>query len=70
MLAVVALVIGALSATTSRADDPDFLAFSTGWFDFNRKKDQGGELRLEYRLNKEIMGVQRPSDPCPLFQTV
>lgn len=54
ILAVVALVIGALSATASRADDPDFLAFSTGWFDFNRKKDQGGELRLEYRLNKKL----------------
>ena len=54
ILAGVALVIGALNVTASKADDPDFLAVSTGWFDFNRKKDQGGELRLEYRLNKKF----------------
>jgi hypothetical protein len=31
------------------ADDPAFLSFGAGYFDFNRQKDEGGEFRLEYR---------------------
>jgi lipid A 3-O-deacylase len=41
------LLIGAPRAAI--ADDPDFISFSAGWFDFNRQKDQGAEFRLEYR---------------------
>ena len=38
---------------SARADDPDFLSVSVGWFDFNRQKDVGGEFRLEYRSDKK-----------------
>ena len=36
------------------ADDPDFLTFSSGYFDFNRKKDESAEFRLEYRSNRKF----------------
>lgn len=38
-----------------RADDPEFLSFSAGWFDFNRQKDQGAEFRIEYRSDKKFL---------------
>lgn len=54
-----AALLGALAAPiTARADDPDFLSFSAGAFDFNRKKDQGVELRAEYRSDFKIPGIQ------------
>ena len=37
-----------------RADDPDFISFGAGWFDFNRQKDPGAELRLEYRSDYKL----------------
>ena len=36
------------------ADDPDFLSFGAGYFDFNRQKDEGGEFRLEYRSDYKL----------------
>ena len=50
---VAALIIGA--TFSARADDPDYLTFSGGWFDFNRQKDQGGEFSLEYRSDKKFL---------------
>ncbi len=53
------LAIGAmLCATSSWADDPDFLSIGTGWFDFNRQKDQGAEIRLEYRSDYKIPYIE------------
>ena len=49
-----ALVIGLLVNKAAKADDPDFLSFSAGWFDFNRQKDQGGEFRLEYKSDYKV----------------
>lgn len=53
---LMALAILALTITgkQARADDPDFLTFSAGWFDFNRQKDQGAEFRLEYRSDYKL----------------
>jgi lipid A 3-O-deacylase len=34
--------------------DPDYLTVSAGWFDLNRKKDEGAEFRLEYRSNYKL----------------
>jgi len=45
-------------APEARADDPDFLTVSAGWFDFNRKKDEGGEFRLEYRSDYKLWGFK------------
>jgi lipid A 3-O-deacylase len=33
------------------ADDPDFISFSAGAYDWNRQKEGGVEFRLEYRSN-------------------
>jgi hypothetical protein len=35
-------------------DDPDYLTVSAGWFDLNRKKDEGAEFRLEYRSDYKL----------------
>ena len=35
-------------------DDPDYLTVSAGWFDLNRKKDEGAEFRLEYRSDHKL----------------
>ena len=43
------LPIGAASA-----DDPDFVSFGAGWFDWNRQKDQSGEINLEYRSDRKF----------------
>ena len=36
------------------SEDPDYLTVSAGWFDFNRKKDEGAEFRLEYRSDYKL----------------
>ena len=36
-------------AQAAGENDPDYLTVGAGWFDFNRKKDEGAEFRLEYR---------------------
>ena len=58
---VTGLVVGALSVGMTgpaQADDPDFISISAGAFDFNRQKDQGVELRAEYRSNYKIPFIQ------------
>ncbi|CCQ74905.1 conserved exported protein of unknown function[Include Lipid A 3-O-deacylase domain] [Magnetospira sp. QH-2] len=59
---VIALAVGTLVTTSgmssARADDPAFVSFSAGWFDFNRRKDPGAELRLEYRSDYKVPYVQ------------
>lgn len=55
----VAVVLGVVvAAGVARADDPDFISFGTGWFDFNRQKDQGAEFRVEYRSDYKIPYIQ------------
>ncbi|MBP7064440.1 acyloxyacyl hydrolase [Ferrovibrio sp.] len=50
------------------ADDPAFWAFSAGWFDLNKQKDQAVEGRIEYRaaekywIFKPFGGVMATSD--------
>ncbi len=51
-VALAALIFTA--APEARADDPDFLTLSAGWFDLNRKKDEGAEFRLEYRSDYKL----------------
>ena len=56
------------AASGSGADDPAFFAFSAGWFDMNKQRDQAFEGRLEYRDNtkfwifKPFGGVMATSD--------
>jgi lipid A 3-O-deacylase len=49
---MLAMLCGAPKAQAK--DDPDYLTVSAGWFDFNRKKDEGAEFRLEYRSNYKL----------------
>lgn len=58
MLAVVALA-GAL-ASPAYAEDPAFLSVGAGAYDWNRQKDQGIELRAEYRHDKKLLGLFKP----------
>ena len=52
-----ALMIAAANRP-AHADDPDFISLGAGYFDFNRQKDQGAELRLEYRSSKKLWVVK------------
>lgn len=58
LIAAVLFVIALTTAPNARADDPDFVSFSVGAFDFNRQKDQGVELRAEYRSDYKIPLIQ------------
>ena len=53
------LAVGIASAgmapARARADDPAFLTLGAGWFDFNRRKDDGAEFRLDYRSDFKIL---------------
>ena len=48
-----------LHADTNREGDPSFLSFGLGKYDFNRKKETGAELRVEYRSEKQV-GIFKP----------
>ena len=43
-----------------KKDDPEFLSVAFGAFDFNRQKDQGLELRVEYRSDKKLLNLFKP----------
>ncbi|MBL4748867.1 MAG: acyloxyacyl hydrolase [Magnetovibrio sp.] len=47
-------------ATSARAEDPAFVSIGVGSYDWNRKKDPGVEVRLEYRHNKKYLGIFKP----------
>ena len=52
----------------ARADDPDFLSFGGGYFDWNRQKSPAAEFRFEYRSDqkfwvfKPLAGLMGTSD--------
>ena len=46
-------------AGAAKADDPDFLAFGGGYFDWNRQKAPAAEFRLEYRSDRKL-GIFKP----------
>lgn len=48
----------AVAIDDGRADDPDFLSFGAGYFDWNRQKDEGGEFRLEYRSDYKLWHIK------------
>ncbi len=57
-LALVAFAGSILAGAPARADDPDFLSFGGGYFDFNRQKDPGAEFRLEYRSKLKFWNLK------------
>ena len=54
--AVMPLVLPAAPvwAQDSKKDDPAFLSFGAGYYDFNRHKETGAEFRVEYRSDKKF----------------
>ena len=61
-LAATLSFLALLAPATARAasDDPAFLSFGAGAFDWNRQKDDGAEFRLEYRSDKKYLGALKP----------
>jgi lipid A 3-O-deacylase len=54
-----ALSIGAsVKADDGMKDDPAFLSVGAGYYDFNRRKETGGEFRVEYRSNKKFFAFK------------
>ena len=54
---LVAFIIFSFNPVLSqeKKGDPSFVAVGAGSFDFNRKKDDGLELRIEYRSGQKLM---------------
>jgi lipid A 3-O-deacylase len=54
---LVAFIIFSFNPALSqeKKGDPSFVAVGAGSFDFNRKKDDGLELRIEYRSGQKFM---------------
>jgi len=54
LMLAVAMISGVGASFPAFADDPDFLSFSAGSYDWNRQKEQGAEFRLEYRSDTKL----------------
>ena len=72
-IALLALALAGAPVRAQQADDPDFVTFAAGWFDMNRQKDDGAEVRLEYRSDKKLLmfkpfgGVMATSDGASYY---
>ena len=56
--ALLAAQLGYLEAAELREDDPSFVSIGVGSYDFNRKKEKGAEVRLEYRSGRKFFGFK------------
>ena len=62
-IAIGLAITGALfstGASTAHAEDPAFVSIGAGTYDWNRQKDEGVEVRLEYRHDKKLLGFLKP----------
>jgi hypothetical protein len=48
------VLAGGLAPSTARAQDPSFLTFSAGYYDFNRQKEPAGEGGMQYRSDLKL----------------
>jgi hypothetical protein len=58
---ITAIAISTISfglTDTALADDPDFISFSAGVYDWDLKNEEGAEFRLEYRSNEKFWGFK------------
>jgi lipid A 3-O-deacylase len=46
--------LGALAPSVARAQDPSFVTFSAGYYDFNRQKEPAGEGGMQYRSDLKL----------------
>jgi lipid A 3-O-deacylase len=66
MTSILRIVITAIAINVSSfslsdmafADDPDFISFSAGKYDWDLKNEEGVEFRLEYRSNEKFWGFK------------
>ena len=58
-----------LAPTPALADDPAFLSFGGGYYDWNRQRDEGAEFRVEYRHDKKYLGFIKPFAAASLTTT-
>ena len=68
LIAMFALPLGLSEAGEAGDDDPSFISVGVGNYDFNRKKEKGTEIRLEYR-SKEKFTVFKPFTAAALTTT-
>ena len=59
LLSVFALGLG-IAPNPATADDPAFISFGVGHYDWNRKNDEGVEFRAEYRHDEKYLGFIKP----------
>lgn len=57
LLALLTVMAGGAMAAQ---DDPAYLSYGAGSFDWNRQKDDGMEFRLEYRSANKYLGALKP----------
>jgi len=57
-LAAIAAALSLFWTGAARADDPDFLSFAAGAYDWNRQKDMGVEFRMEYRSDWKLWQIK------------
>ncbi|MCK5546669.1 MAG: acyloxyacyl hydrolase [Rhodospirillaceae bacterium] len=58
-----ALFVGiglSVAPAPAMADDPAFISFGGGSYDWNRQKDEGTEFRIEYRHDEKFLGALKP----------
>jgi hypothetical protein len=53
-LAPVSALVVVAGAAPARADDPDFIALSVGYYDILHNEEPAGEARIEYRSDKKL----------------
>ena len=60
LLMVAVLMPVSTAIGQEKKGDPEFLSGAFGAFDFNRTKDQGTEVRVEYRSDKKLSNLFKP----------
>ena len=54
------LLAAPMAIGQEKKDDPEFVSVGIGAFDFNRRKDEGFEYRLEYRSDRKLLKFFKP----------
>ena len=54
LISTLTFVGGKVKADNDYKDDPAYLSAGLGYYDFNRKKETGLEIRAEYRSDKKL----------------
>jgi lipid A 3-O-deacylase len=59
LMTAIAITVSSFGLSdTALANDPDFISFSSGVYDWDLKNEEGVEFRLEYRSNVKFLGFK------------